>query len=93
MTRKIVSRQTPEEQGHEKLDANRLCHDRRHSGDDKNKAAEYNLCHDIIKVCHDTIQEQAQRIGCDRIQEAATKAATKIESSVTISLFMSRQRD
>ena len=25
MTRKIVSRQTPEEQGHEKLDANRLC--------------------------------------------------------------------
>ena len=55
-----MSRQIPEEQGHEKLGCKKVwCRDTRHSYRDKNKTTKYNLCRDIIKVCCDTIQEQA----------------------------------
>ena len=69
------------------------CHSIRHFYCNKNKTVEYNLRRDTIKVCRDTFQEQAQRIGCDIIQEATIEAATQTESSVATDLSMSRQRD
>ena len=54
-----MSRQIPEVEGHEKLVANRLGRDTRHSCHDKNNTAEENLCQDIIEVCRNMIQEQA----------------------------------
>ena len=60
-----------------------------HSCHDKNKTIGYNLCCDIIKVCHDTIQEQAYKISRDRKQKATTEALTKTESSVATDLSIS----
>ena len=34
-------------------------------GHEKNKTAEINLCRNIIKVCRNKMQDQAQRIGRD----------------------------
>ena len=73
-----MSRQTLEEEGHEKLIANRFsvatqyifcCN--------KNKTATPKFYHDIIKVCRDRIQERAQRTGCDRRLLETTESKDK----------------
>ena len=78
---------------YEEMGATILCRDTRHSCREKNKTVGSKLCRDIIKVCHDRIQEKSKRIGHDRKLQASTKAATKTKDSVVKELSMSRQSD
>ena len=66
---------------YEELGATILCHDTRHSCHNKNKTARSKLCRDIIKVCHDKIQEKAQIKGRDKKLQAGTEVVTKTEDS------------
>ena len=78
---------------YEEMGTTILCRDTRHSCHEKNKTVGSKLCRDIIKVCHDRIQEKAKIIGRDRKLQVATEAATKTKDSVAIELSMSRQSD
>ena len=62
---------------YKELGVTNLCRDTRHSYCDKNKTAGSKLCRDIIKVCHDRIQEKSQRTSRDRKLQAAIEASNK----------------
>ena len=82
VTKKIMSQQFLEAEVYKEIDRTILCHDTRHSFRDKNETVGSKLCHDIIKVCHDRIQEKSQRTGCDRKLQATTEATTKTKDSI-----------
>ena len=72
-----MSQQTLEGQDNRSCVQQVWCRDTRHFYRDKNKTAEINLSRDIIKVCHNTIQEQAQRTGHDRKTRSYDRGSDK----------------